>query len=284
MTGDPKSVRDALRAAPGAVNLAGYETASTPLAPGKKKRTLQNLIKEGRLLGDLQERLYAESTLGGAARTVLVVLQGMDTSGKGGVVKHVIGLCSPNAVSVHAFKKPTPEEAAHHFLWRIRKALPRPGVIGVFDRSHYEDVLVPRVHELIPEAEWRRRYEEINAFEAGLVEQGTTVVKCLLHISYATQRARLLARLEDPTKLWKFNEGDITERAYWADYQAAYAGMLQHCSPEHAPWYVVPSDRKWYRNWAVGQLLVETLNDLDPRYPEPHLDIERLRQRLQPPY
>jgi len=280
---DPKSVRDVLRAAPGAVNLAGYETASTPLAPGKKKRTLQNLIKEGSLLGDLQERLYAESTLGGQ-RSVLLVLQGMDTSGKGGVVKHVVGLCSPNAVSVKAFKKPTPEEAAHHFLWRIRKALPRSGIIGVFDRSHYEDVLVPRVHDLIPEAEWRRRYEEINAFEAALVEHGTTVVKCLLHISYATQRERLLARLDDPTKRWKFNEGDITERAYWADYQAAYADMVKHCSPEHAPWYVVPSDRKWYRNWAVEQLLVETLRDLDPRYPEPALDVDRLRRRLQPPF
>ena len=283
MADDPKSVRDALRAAPGAVNLAGYETASTALAPGAKNRTLKSLAAAGSDLADLQERLYAESTEAGQ-RAVLLVLQGMDTSGKGGVVKHVIGLCSPGGVAVTAFKKPTAEEAAHHFLWRIRKALPRPGIIGVFDRSHYEDVLVPRVHELVPEEEWRRRYDEINAFESALVEQGTTVIKCLLHISYAIQRERLLARLDDPSKQWKFNEGDIDERAYWADYQAAYAGMLQHCSPGHAPWYVVPSDRKWYRNWAITQLLLETLNDLDPRYPERSLDLERLRRRLEPPY
>jgi PPK2 family polyphosphate:nucleotide phosphotransferase len=276
-------MRDALRAVPGAANLAGYDTASRRLAPGKKNRTVKTLPAAGSQLAELQERFYAESTEGGQ-RAVLLVLQGMDTSGKGGVVKHVIGQCSPGGVSVAAFKKPTTEEAAHHFLWRIRKALPRPGIIGVFDRSHYEDVLVPRVHELVSEEEWRRRYEEINAFEAGLVEQGTTVVKCLLHISYTTQRERLLARLDDPTKQWKFHESDIEERAYWSDYQAAYAGMLQYCSPEHAPWFVVPSDRKWYRNWAITRLLIETLTDLDPRYPERPLDVDRLRGRLQPPY
>lgn len=283
MTDEQTSVRDALRVAPGVVNLAGYDPDGTPVAPGKKARTLRDLADDGDELAGLQERLYAEATKGGR-RAVLLVLQGIDTAGKGGVVKHVIGQCSPGGVEVTAFKRPTPEEAAHHFLWRIRKGLPAPGLIGVFDRSHYEDVLVPRVHELIPESEWRRRYEEINAFEADLVGQGTTMVKCFLHISYATQRERLLARLEDPTKRWKFNEGDIDERAYWSDYQAAFAGMLQECSPPHAPWYVVPSDRKWYRNWAIGRLLRETLTELDPRYPQETIDVDRLRRRLQPPY
>jgi polyphosphate kinase 2 (PPK2 family) len=144
--------------------------------------------------------------------------------------------------------------------------------------------LVPRVHETVPEQEWRHRYGEINAFEAELVATGTVVVKCFLHISYAEQRERLLARLGDPSKHWKFHESDIDERAYWADYQAAFAGMLQQCSTEAAPWYVVPSDRKWYRNWAIGQILREVVEELDPQYPPTDLDVERLRKRLQPPY
>jgi PPK2 family polyphosphate:nucleotide phosphotransferase len=277
------SVRDTLRLAPGVVNLAGYDTAGTPGAPGGKSRTRDHLRAEADTLAQLQEKLYAEATQGGR-RSVLLLLQGIDTAGKGGVVDHVIGLCSPGGVDVTSFKRPTPEEAAHHFLWRIRKALPQPGVIGVFDRSHYEDVLVPRVHELVPENEWRRRYEEINTFEAALVDGGMSVIKCFLHISYSTQRERLLARLDDPAKRWKFNEGDIDERAYWSDYQAAFTGMLQHCSPPHAPWYVVPSDRKWYRNWAISRLLLETLTELDPHFPERDLDLDRLRARLQPPY
>jgi PPK2 family polyphosphate:nucleotide phosphotransferase len=187
-------------------------------------------------------------------------------------------------VRVTAFKKPTPEELAHHFLWRVRRALPGAGMVGVFDRSHYEDVLVPRVHETLPQQEWRQRYDEINAFEAELIAADTTVVKCFLHISYAEQRERLLARLGDPTKHWKFQESDIDERAYWADYQAAFAAMLEHCSTEAAPWYIVPSDRKWYRNWAIGQVLREVLEELDPQYPQTTLDVERLRKRLQPPY
>lgn len=277
------SVRDALRLAAGTVNLAGYDTAATPLVPGKKAKTEQDAATNATVLAQLQEQLYAEATVGGS-RSVLLVLQGIDTAGKGGVVNHVVSAFGPAGVRYTAFKKPTPEEQAHHFLWRIRKALPKPGIIGVFDRSHYEDVLVPRVHETVPEVEWRRRYDEINDFEAEIGSAGTTVVKCFLHISYATQRDRLLARLDDPTKRWKFLESDIEERAYWSDYQAAFAGMLQHCSPDTAPWFVVPSDRKWYRNWAIGQLLTESLQQLDPHYPDVTLDIERLKQRLQPPY
>ncbi|MCL2780956.1 MAG: polyphosphate kinase 2 family protein [Actinomycetia bacterium] len=278
---EQKSLRDALRVRPGAVNLAGYDTAATPLSPGGKDKALRAMAASP--LAELQERLYAEATAGGR-RSVLLVLQGTDTAGKGGVVNHVVELLSPEGVRVTAFKVPTPEEAAHHFLWRIRKALPSPGVVGVFDRSHYEDVLVPRVHELVPESEWRRRYEEINAFEADLAAKGTTVVKCFLHISHATQRERLLARLADPTKQWKFQEADLDERAYWSDYQAAYSGMLDACDSDAAPWYVVPSDRKWYRNWAIGELLRETLVELDPQYPKLDLDLPRLRLRLRPPY
>ena len=279
MSNVKSSVREALRVQPGVVNLAGYDTAATHLAPGKKDKTLRDAVVAGTELAGAQERLWAEGT-----RSVLLVLQGIDTAGKGGVIKHVVGLLGPEGVKVTAFKKPTPEELAHHFLWRIRKALPPSGIVGVFDRSHYEDVLVPRVHELVAETEWRRRYDEINAFEAGLVASGTAVVKCFLHVSYAEQRERLLARLDDPTKHWKFHEGDIDERAYWADYQAAFAGMLEHCSTEAAPWYVVPSDHKWYRNWAVGQIMREVFDELDPQYPQVDLDIPRLRKRLQPPY
>jgi PPK2 family polyphosphate:nucleotide phosphotransferase len=269
------SIQNELRVRPGTVNLAGYDPGDTPLAPAKKKKASLDEAQ----LGGLQERLFAEGT-----RSVLLVLQGIDTAGKGGVVSHVVGLLGPEGVKVTSFKRPTPEEAAHHFLWRIRKALPSPGIVGVFDRSHYEDVVVPRVHETLPEAQWRARYDEINAFEADLVAKGTTVVKCFLNISYATQRERLLARLDDPSKQWKFHESDIDERAYWTDYQAAFTGMLQHCNTEAAPWYVIPSDHKWYRNWAIGQVLVETLTALDPQYPQGNLDLDRLRARLRPPY
>jgi PPK2 family polyphosphate:nucleotide phosphotransferase len=193
-------------------------------------------------------------------------------------------MLGPAGVRITAFKKPTAEETAHHFLWRIRRALPGPGIVGVFDRSHYEDVLVPRVHETMPEAQWRRRYDEINAFEAELAKSGTTVVKFFLHISYSEQRTRLLARLDDPTKHWKFHESDIDERAYWSAYQAAFSGMLQNCSTEQAPWYVIPSDRKWYRDWAVGQIIREVFDELDPQYPDCDLDVARLRRRLQPPF
>ena len=276
--GKSQSVREALRVQPGIVNLAGYDSASTPLAPAKKSKQTKDLTGEFDL-GGLQERLWAEGE-----RSVLLVLQGIDTAGKGGVVSHVVGLLGPEGVMVTAFKRPTPEEAAHHFLWRVRRRLPAPGLVGVFDRSHYEDVLVTRVHEVISEAECVERYEEINAFEADLVAKGTTVIKCFLNISYTTQRERLLARLDDPTKRWKFKEGDIDERAFWSDYQAAFASMLQNCSTDVAPWYVIPSDSKSYRNWAVAQIVGETLTDLDPQYPQPDLDLDRLRLRLRPPY
>jgi PPK2 family polyphosphate:nucleotide phosphotransferase len=276
---DEASIRDALRVRPDAVDLGACDTAATPHAPGKKTKTLEGTQSMGPVLAGLQERLWAEGR-----RSVLLLLQGIDTAGKGGVVTHVVGMLGPEGVKITAFKKPTAEEAAHHFLWRIRKALPPRGVVGVFDRSHYEDVLVPRVHKTMPEEQWRRRYGEINAFEADLAASGTTVVKCFLHVGYAEQRERLLARLDDPTKHWKFREADIDERAFWSDYQDAYAEMLHECSTEQAPWYVVPSDHKWYRNWAISQILREVFDELDPQYPQTNLDVARLRERLQPPH
>jgi PPK2 family polyphosphate:nucleotide phosphotransferase len=229
-------------------------------------------------LEDLQERLWAEGT-----RSLVLVLQGMDTSGKGGTVRHVISAMDPAGVDVAAFKKPTDEELAHHFLWRIEKRLPGPGEVVVFDRSHYEDVLVVRVHALVPEEVWRPRFDEIVAWERRLVEAGTTLVKCFLHISFDEQRERLLARLDDPTKHWKFREGDIDERTRWPDYMAAYDEAIARTSTAEAPWFVIPSDRKWYRNWAIASLLAETLEGIDPRYPPSDLDVPRLKARLAPP-
>lgn len=272
-------MREALMVPPGPVDLAGYDPAGRPLAPTKNGK----LRNDADAMQRRQEQLWAESTVGGQRR-VLIVLQGMDTAGKGGVTKHVVGTLGPIGVQYTAFKKPTEEEQAHHFLWRIRRRLPPPGAVGVFDRSHYEDVLVVRVHELAPEAEWRSRYDEINAFETELVESGFTLLKLFLNVSFATQRKRLLARLENPDKHWKFNPGDIDERMRWSEYQAAYSDALERCNTDVAPWYVVPSDSKKYRNWAVGELLRETLEAMDPHYPHPPLDVPRLAARLQPPH
>ena len=284
MARDDESVRDQLRVRPGTVNLHGYDTLRTLDTPKKGKKKAKSgsksnpLLRDAAGLAELQERLYAEGT-----RSVLLVLQGIDTAGKGGVVGHVVGLLGPEGTMVTAFKQPTPEEQAHHFLWRIRRRLPSPGIVGVFDRSHYEDVLVVRVHDLVPESVWRPRYDEINEFETQLTDAGTTVVKCFLHISYATQRQRLLSRLDDPTKRWKFHVSDLDERAFWANYQIAFTAMLQQCSTEVAPWYVVPSDDKAYRNWAIEQILHETLTEMNPQYPQPDLDLPALRARLEPP-
>ena len=230
-------------------------------------------------LRDLQERLWAEGT-----RSLLLVLQGMDTSGKGGTVRHVVSSMDPAGVDVAAFKNPTDEELAHDFLWRIEQRLPDPGEIVVFDRSHYEDVLVVRVHGMVDEPTWRARYDRINAFERGVIEAGTTIVKCFLHISYDEQRERLLARLDDPTKHWKFRERDIDERALWQDYMVAYDDAIARCSIEGAPWFVIPADHKWYRDWAIGTLLVETMERMDPRYPPTDLDVPALKARLAAPH
>ncbi|WP_073384737.1 PPK2 family polyphosphate kinase [Jatrophihabitans endophyticus] len=274
------SMRDALRVPAGPVVLAGFDSSARPLAPTKRNRDLANDTARMR---DLQAKLWAESTAGGT-RSVLLVMQGIDTAGKGGVTKHVVGTFGPIGVQYTGFKAPTKQELRHDFLWRIRKRLPGPGVVGVFDRSHYEDVLIVRVHDLVPEAEWEARYDAINEFEKELVDNGTTVLKCFLDISFETQRDRLLARLDDPEKHWKFNEADLDERARWSDYEVAFEAMLERTNTDHAPWYVVPSDHKKYRNWAIGELLHETLEDLAPEWPRPALDVPALRARLAPPH
>jgi PPK2 family polyphosphate:nucleotide phosphotransferase len=275
-------LRGVLSVTPGSTDLAGRDPRSTPLAPGGKSITKEALLAHAEGLATLQEALFAEATAG-SPRRVLVVLQGMDTSGKGGVIKHVVGLVNPQGVTIASFKKPTAEEREHHFLWRVRRQVPRPGFLGIFDRSHYEDVLVARVRGLAPEDVIEGRYDEVNRFEEDLADEGVTVVKCFLHISYDEQRARLLARLDDPTKHWKFNPGDLEERKLWPAYQEAYQLALARCSTDTAPWYVVPSDRKWYRNWAVGRLLLETLTAMAPTYPPTDLDVPALEACLAPP-
>ena len=274
-------VGDLLRVRPGSgpVSLVDVDPRSTPGTRGDKAETKAELAELGTELADLQERLYAEGRTGGRRR-VLVVLQGMDTSGKGGVVKHVAGLMNPAGLRVAGFAAPTEEERAHDFLWRIEKALPPAGLIGVFDRSHYEDVLIVRVHDLVPPAEWESRYDRINAWEAQLADEGVTLVKAMLHISPEEQRERLLARLGDPTKHWKVDPGDVDERAHWHAYSAAYEAVLERCSTDVAPWHVVPADRKWYRNWALSHLLLEALQGLDLQWPQPQLDLDGMRVAL----
>jgi PPK2 family polyphosphate:nucleotide phosphotransferase len=232
------------------------------------------------VLTDLQERLFAEGRTGGKRR-LLLVLQGMDTSGKGGVMRHAVALFDPQGVHIKAFGRPTDEELEHHFLWRIEREIPGPGMVGIFDRSHYEDVLVARVRALAPAEDIERRYDEINEFEAGLAAEHTRIVKCLLHISAEEQKARLLARLEKPTKRWKYDPGDLDDRARWHEYQRAYEVAIERTNTEVAPWLVVPSDRKWYRNLAIATVLREMLEEMDLTWPEPDYDVDAERARLE---
>jgi PPK2 family polyphosphate:nucleotide phosphotransferase len=226
-------------------------------------------------LDELQSALNAE-----ASRAVLVVLQGRDGSGKDGVLRGVFGPLDPQGVVVTAFKVPTPEELAHDFLWRIHQAVPPRGTIGVFNRSHYEDVLVVRVDGLVPEAAWRARYDQINQFERILVENGVTMLKLLLHISREEQRERLEARLSDPTKYWKFDDGDLRKRAQWDEYTRAYEEAVARTSTPWAPWYIVPADRKPVRDVLIAELLVDTLERMDPRYPGPPPNLEKLQAQI----
>ena len=273
-------ITDQLRLAPGPVRLADLDAGATPGVEGGREEAQRALADLAEELADLQERLFADAYTGGRRR-VLVVLQGMDTAGKGGVIDKALGLLSPNGLRLTSFKRPTEEELAHDFLWRVDRALPAPGVVGVFDRSHYEDVLVSRVHETVDEAELERRYDAIAAWEKALVDDGVVIVKCFLHVSADEQRERLLARLDDPAKQWKFKPGDVDERAHWRDYERAYELALERCGTEAAPWYVVPSDHKAYRNWAVASLLLEALRGMDLGWPEPAYDVEEQRARLQ---
>jgi PPK2 family polyphosphate:nucleotide phosphotransferase len=259
--------------------LADVDCESTPGFDGGKSKGKEALADHASELGTWQEKLYAESK-GGGTRSVLLVVQGMDTSGKGGIMRHVVGSVDPQGVSHTAFKAPTRQEREHPFLWRIRNALPRPGQIGVFDRSHYEDVLIVRAHNLVPPATWGRRYGQINAFEQKVVQAGTTMVKVMLHISNEEQKARLTQRLERPEKHWKYNPGDVDERLFWPEYQQAYQVAIEKCSTQDAPWFVVPADRKWYARLAVQQLLVEHLRAMAPQWPAATFDVEAEKARL----
>ncbi|WP_382309896.1 PPK2 family polyphosphate kinase [Herbiconiux sp. UC225_62] len=262
----------------GAVDLRAIDTSGTP---GVLDKDAAEEIFDGtsRSLAKLQEKLFADS-LSGGKRSVLLVLQGMDTAGKGGTVKRVAGPMDPQGITHHAFKKPTEEELAHPFLWRVEKELPAPGHIGIFDRSHYEDVLVPRVHELISSEELTERYAEINEWEKRLVEGGTTVLKVMLHLGRDEQKNRLLRRLDRSDKHWKFNPGDVDDRALWPLFQDAYEVMLTNTSTEHAPWHVVPADKKWYSALAVQQILDEALQALDLDWPPADYDVDEQRARL----
>ncbi|MEU5725740.1 PPK2 family polyphosphate kinase [Micromonospora sp. NPDC047738] len=301
-------MRELLRVAPGgpAVDLAGIDPRSTPGLPpvagsgrGPKEWARRQVELLGVALGRQQEMLYAEAKgaagpeaptsapaqagahlAGGRPRRVLLVLQAMDCGGKDGTIKRVAGAMNPLGLHIRSFGPPTEEESRHDFLWRIRRALPPPGYVGIFNRSHYEDVLIARVESLVDEATWRGRYDAINAFERELTDDSVTLVKVMLHISYAEQGERLMERLTDPTKYWKYNPSDLDTRARWDDYQAAYAEALQRCGTDAAPWFVVPADRKWYRDWAVAHLLRETFDALDLGYPPADFDVQRERDRL----
>ncbi len=271
-------VVEALRAGPG-TRIAELDTNSTPGFDGDKALGERLLEERGAVLSDLQGKLFANGR-SGDPRSVLLILQGMDTAGKGGMVRHVIGHVDPQGVDHTAFGVPTPEEKRHHFLWRINKALPRGGQLGVFDRSHYEDVLVARVRSLVPENVWRRRYDEINQFEREITDTGTTIVKVALFVSLDEQKKRLTERLERPDKYWKYDPSDVTERAVWPQYQEAYQDMLDKTNTDLAPWYVIPCDRKWYSRIAVTELLIDAFERLDLDWPEPTFDIEVEKRRL----
>jgi PPK2 family polyphosphate:nucleotide phosphotransferase len=251
------------------VNLTDHDPDSTHDFDGKKKDGKGALPDLTRRLADLQRRLWAES-----AQSLLVVLQAMDTGGKDGTIRHVFRGVNPQGVDVHGFGVPTEEELAHDYLWRVHNHTPADGRISIFNRSHYEDVLVVRVKGLVPEEQWSKRYEHIRGFEKTLADEGTTIVKLFLNISKDEQRERFQARLDEPDKNWKFRRGDLEDRELWDEYQAAYEEALTRTSTEHAPWHVVPANRKWYRNLAVSSILIETLQRMDPQYPdaEPGLD------------
>ena len=271
----PSSV---LKFAPGAT-VDEIDTDATPGFTGRKEDAAAIQTERNARFAGLQEMLYANGKEGDR-RSVLLVLQGMDTAGKGGIVEHVVGAGSPMGIRYTSFGKPTDEERAHHFLWRISKALPPAGHIGVFDRSHYEDVLVVRVHNLVPPTEWEPRYDEINTFEAELADAGTVLVKVALFVSLEEQRRRLAERLERPEKYWKYNPGDLEERKLWPAYQEAYQAVLERTSTERAPWYVVPCDKKWYSRLAVTELLIEALKGLDLSWPPPDFDVEAEKRKL----
>lgn len=265
--------------ASGPIRLAEIDPRGTPGFDGGKAAGQALLAERAEHLASLQERLFAASTAGDVRR-VLLVLQGMDTAGKGGLVRHVVGAVDPQGVAIASFKRPTDEELAHDFLWRIERALPKPGQIGVFDRSHYEDVLIHRVRGLSSPETIEERYGRIVEFEGRLVEAGVHVVKVMPHISYEEQGARLLERLDRPDKHWKYNPGDVDERSVWPEYQRAHEIAIERTATPGAPWHVVPADRKWYARLAVQELLIAALEAIDPQWPTADYDVAAERARL----
>jgi PPK2 family polyphosphate:nucleotide phosphotransferase len=241
-----------------------------------REQASEKLAHYQQRLRELQEMLYVERR-----RSLLICLQAMDTGGKDGTIDHVLSAMNPQGCRVAAFRRPSEEEAAHDFLWRAHRVAPAQGEVVVFNRSHYEDVLIVRVHDLVPKAVWSRRYERINAFEQALADHGTLILKFYLHISKAEQLARFKARLDDPTKHWKLSEADYAERERWDDYMAAYEAVLSRCSTPWAPWFVIPADHKGFRNLAVAQIVVEALEGLQLSYPKATVDLDRIRREYE---
>ncbi|WP_029144694.1 PPK2 family polyphosphate kinase [Microbacterium luticocti] len=272
-------VASLLRVGPG-FRLDRVDAEATPGYGRRKRDSIDDLVAGADQLSELQERLFAASRAQATDASVLLVLQAMDTAGKGGIIRHVVGSVDPQGVHLAAFKKPTDEELAHDFLWRVQARVPEPGMIGVFDRSHYEDVLIGKVRQLAPADEIERRYGAINDFESQLAEAGTRLVKVMLHVSYDEQRDRLMERLDRPDKHWKYNPGDVDERLLWPQYMDAYQTVFERTSTPHAPWYVVPANRKWYARLAVQALLLNALLDIDPRWPAATYDVAAERERL----
>ena len=271
-------MHESLRVGPG-FTLASVDPRMTVGTTLGKKSGIKALADAAAEFAELQEKLFAESHFG-SARSVLLVLQAMDTAGKGGIVEHVLGEVNPQGVRAHSFKAPTDDEKAHDFLWRIRKELPLAGQLGVFDRSHYEDVLIHRVRGLSTPEVIEERYGQITAFENEVVASGTTIIKVMLHISRQEQKARLAARLDDPNKQWKYSTGDVGERKLWDAYMAAYEIAMTRTSTDAAPWYVVPADHKWYARLVVQQLLLDALRGFGLRWPEPTYDVEAEKERV----
>jgi PPK2 family polyphosphate:nucleotide phosphotransferase len=239
-----------------------------------KSSALLKVEKMQQRMDALQFQLYAEQR-----RSLLICLQAPDAGGKDGVVRHVIGSMNPQGCRVVGFKQPTPEEAAHDFLWRIERQTPRGGEVVIFNRSQYEDVLIVRVHDLVPKSVWTKRYGQINDFERRLAANGTQILKFFLHISEEEQLRRFKRRLDDPARQWKISEADYTERKYWKDYQEAYEAAIGQCSADHAPWFVIPSDHKWFRNLAISQIIVATMENLGIKVPEPSVNLADIRRK-----
>jgi PPK2 family polyphosphate:nucleotide phosphotransferase len=261
------------------LHLAHVDPSSTPGISGGRREAVRKRGGQADELADLQERLYAAAVQGGK-RSVLLVLQGMDTAGKGGIVRRVAGAMDPQGVHLHAFKAPTAEERAHDFLWRVRAQLPAPGMVGVFDRSHYEDVLIARVHGLAAPEVVEQRYGLITAFEREVVGSGTAIVKVMLHISRDEQKQRLGRRLDRRDKQWKYDPQDVAERAHWDDYMAAYERAIRRTTTPDAPWFVVPADHRWYSRWAVQTIVLQALRGIDPQWPQVHYDVAAEKARL----